>query len=399
LTRSDGDAAIELERADAPTNAGATTTMVATNPGALKRRRLGTALGLVAIVGFVAVALATDGGDRGDDQVAPSSTAAIPSTTGASPTSSTAVLTPAPIDVATPAPLLGANSGLTLLVQLPSRPLVAVELDSGTVRSYLRPELQGNSLSRIRPVGNRLVWSENGRVYAAGPEDAAATELVDRDSGVYVSVAAARVWVRGTTTETGTVGLDVLDLSGVTLHSSRLPASVSVVAAIDTGLVVNGSGRFYLVSADGGITALGTGSVVAAAGARIVWRECDETLQCRYWSRSLDQDDALHLRALDALGTFLRVDSQVSPDGRFMVLSSGDEGAAYIADLSTGGLRRLSGQWNATYAWAPDGSWLFRTQPNGKLTAVSTRNLEERSVLSYPTTQGSPSLAVVVPRA
>jgi hypothetical protein len=158
-------------------------------------------------------------------------------------------------------------------------------------------------------------------------------------------------------------------------------------------LVTQVAGNIYLVGTDGSVEQHGTGDVVFLGGSNLVWRQCDERLQCTLILDDLAAHTSTPLPVLQSM-QFYFYGRSLAPDGRAAVIFT--EPDPQLVDITTGVvLGEVDDQ--ALPAWTPDGAWLFTRDDDAQLVAVSARD-GSRVPLTLPdgTTLGTGDLTLAV---
>lgn len=144
-------------------------------------------------------------------------------------------------------------------------------------------------------------------------------------------------------------------------------------------VIAEGNGGAYLARPDG-LRRLTSGNVLAASASRLLVEECDTQARCR--TAVIDRRTGAR-RPLDTRFDLNAMPGAISPDGSYAALAtlpdlSGSSAELILIDLASGQVRVTgvlvqtfpSAQ---TFAWSPDGRWLFVATSDLRLVAVDTR--------------------------
>src|SRR5439155_8086184 len=207
-----------------------------------------------------------------------------------------------------------------------------LDVDTGELRDVPLPN-NSPLIARARGV---VVQGPGGVDFYAAPFDRAPVELSEpRDASVFPSSEADRLWIaqyesaRPRVTEIDTAG-------NVTAGPFDLPASGSIVGAVNDGVVGFAHGSIYVLDRDGRTRRIGFGDVVAASGDRVIATTCDEALQCSLTVIDVGSGVTTPLGAIASEDGYPQ--GIVSPDGTTAVLYVVVNGSTRlrVVDLASG---------------------------------------------------------------
>jgi hypothetical protein len=331
--------------------------------------------------------------ERGD--VAAPSTAEVPSTPvteaptttpGTNPIPSTTVSQLGP----TGSPLLGRATGGLSVYAISGRSLARVDLDSGasTIASLAVP-LVGVETSGFGVFDGRLFIGRDLELLAAPLDLSVVAEVVQ--SNVEVLVGGSRLVVRVMDPRTGASAVREIRSDGQVVRewsdSGASPAAHASFAwtpgLLGDRLIVMNAGRIYTVG-DDGIRQYAIGEYLASNGQWLLWRGCNEAMQCAYhlgdpgdpFRRPVPlpagrRDLGISLGPNGAYGPL------IAPDGATIVVAD-DSGSPMLMRTDDGeSLAKLDFSTRPT--WTPDGEWVFTRSGGSTIVAISTRDGRQSS--------------------
>jgi hypothetical protein len=373
--RSQTAPVLDLERVEvSPVFERSVERAVAQQQGPRGSRRTLVALGALAVV-IVGAVVVMSGGGATDNAASPTTTVEPTSTTRPRRPTTTV---PSSIvgQIGRPlggtSALLGAPTGERVVYVLADRDVARIELDTGVfkiVPDALRGT--GNYTSALLVRDGSLVVGREGSAFVMPADLSEQPQRLDDltlegfdSSGRLLSIDYSQSGL-------GSYTVREFDPTGRILATWDLPSMSYVAGAAAHFLVLQAAGRIYLVDGFGSIEPFGVGEVIFASGSWILWRHCDDSLECTVSLHDLDTGSAGAFPALAEVQFFSQFGILLAPDGRTAVGSDGD-GTLSLLDLETGEpIAELDGR--VRPAWTPDGAWCFTRGQGGTLLAIPTR--------------------------
>lgn len=373
------------------------------DPGTPPRRRpRKTAVVAGGILVIVALGVATRQPDPASDftveEVSPSPSAPSPSPS-ARPSRRPRPSPSETVRVQLDPPLPG--SGLTLTSITRDGALIRVDLDTGDLveadafdAALDQVELRPDGAGGLVAVGYQVTGTP-GRAWHLPSIDGAPVEFAAGEQ-VLASATPGRVWLIEPS-EARELALD-----GTVTAEVSLPVSIYPVGAVEGGLLVDAAGTLVHVDGPSGRgTRIGDGQFLAAGGAGVARRVCDETLACWVAAGPLDDPDATRVAIPTDLPLVAYNKAALSPDGRWLAALVYEEGPTVVlVHLVTGEIRRppegfVTGVNQpmaplGTFVWDPSGRWLFAAVAQ----AIVAWDVEENSVVSIGVGLGTAGFVV-----
>lgn len=139
---------------------------------------------------------------------------------------------------------------------------------------------------------------------------------------------------------------------------------------------ISDAGGVYLEDTNGVTRRVSTGQLLAASGARLLTRECDEQRTCGWVVVDIESDERTPAQAPDGFTVWNQPIqfTELSPDGQSLLVAFWDDEDATLIDLTTGErtpatIASNNSNGNPTAHWAPDSSGYF-TVKTGELLFV-----------------------------
>jgi hypothetical protein len=351
---------------------------------------------------MVLAALLLTRNQRGADPPEPGRAGAAASSGAVSPRSSTAVgllpgIHPSPPGLA-PAdslsvvelerPLLDVPAGWELFGQ-GEGVVVRIELRDGRVTRTAVPEVAGANRTFFVVGPDQAIVHPTGLVpgYIVRDEKPAAAlpPALDQAFSVLPGPDPRHVWAE-TRAGTGSA-LSLLTLDGRPAGIQLpIPRGATVRGPDGAGnVLMSGAGGMYDARPDG-LHRITSGSLLAVGPTRWLTLECDARYRCA--SMVTDRGTGQQRTVTTPLDAYEQNLGAISPDGRTAaLLQPNGQGTInlHLLDLTTGTVRvtgvttsadRTGG--SRALAWSPDSRWLFATDGNGRLLALSRTGREVR---------------------
>lgn len=338
-----------------------------TSDAGRNRRRRDAAIIGALVIGLIA-ALATLGsgpndGERADaGSTTTETTRRRPSTT-ASPAGQTSTSS------TLPSPVLGAPSGISLVLTSNTGAMSVLDLDRGTATP-----ISGRADGTVFAREHGIAYSAGAAVlYRPAPFDAQPVELA-RPGRAIPADERDRLWVF---TDTRPTQVRQVDLAGnETVAPFTLEDPNSLVAGVRGGLVLATGGRIYLWDEHiRSVRPLRYGQVRATGAGLLLRYSCDDSMECGYWLTNLRTGQDRPVKALtdsESVPAWPDLRPAFSPDGSTLALMPIRPGVSAVSmaliDVATLELTWVSietpaeidpSSWSRPPAWSASSEWLF----------------------------------------
>lgn len=269
-----------------------------------------------------------------------------------------------------PGPLLGEQSGLTLLIKGPDG-TTQIDLDTGASIDLSASAVADADADELAIVGSvvvavsaheALVFLDGREAGSVGPADTLFVQPGEE----------GQVWLVAAAEGSSDVRLSLVASDGAVREVTTLSRGFRAIGATRSGLVVASGGLVFVVQPGGLVVSLGPGEVRAVSDRMVVLWRCDAVAACATVAVDPATGDrvetAVDFGASDRLAVAL-----LSPDGsrlaRYSFSNVGLVGFDAV-DAATGERYSIYEEGTSPYpmAWSPDGRWLFWTR-NGELVA------------------------------
>lgn len=300
------------------------------------------------LVAWVVLANVVDTGG-GSEEAQPSSSA----TTAATSTISTTT-----IQVLEGAPLLGVDTGWSLLATTPVDARL-IDLDTGEIHAvpWGDDEVVVATSAGAVVQGSHLTWWPV-------PFDASTSVPLD-GSGVPIAPPGdGVVWLEDITHEGVDLRAQLVSLAdGHLLGTVTVPSGQWLLGAVGPSLIVRAGGNTYRLAVDGQAVAIADGGAFGMLGDRVVLEACDDTLRCKMRLADTETGEAVEVRFPYGVGSFVRA-TAVSSAG--WVIVEPPQAPAFIV-----GPARETLDWPAELdvrptggTWTPDGRLFLAAGPS-----------------------------------
>jgi hypothetical protein len=308
---------------------------------------------------------------------------ASPTVSAPSETATTTTAAPLPTDVSVTAvghPLLGTTAGWELFGRGPGL-LVRIQPAAGRITRTALPNFDSSGLVLMLAGSDRVVirtFDEDGG-YLVPDGKPVRRPSANLDVPIFPGPGRNQAWVPRAGND-GAQVMGLVSLDGTTLEGKLpVPPESSLTDAVSDGagyLLFPGLGGLYDARPDG-LHRITTGGLLAAGPTGWLVLECDEQHRCHpVLVGRRDGSRRVVNAAFDRVGHGL-----ISPDGSTAaLLAANPEGGSglELLDLATGKRRDLGisideQSFGGTFAFSPDGRWLFTVTIGGTLAVVNCR--------------------------